>query len=476
MLAAVVLGGPGCSDEPTTGENSSNTGELKVPKTYSFDSKLTTGSSVSYTGQAHRHMLIRELNAWVGGLTAQIDGGKAYTAGDVRKQLDFFYNYKAGEGAEVALTWTTTPPLMQQKFGQISDKNLKDKFAGNDAKGQHKDWNKELSGWFGYTSAEGLLVSWFDALDKAAVDRIAGTIGKDPSGKALTKVHVSAQGLDYQQLIQKFLLGAVTFSQGVDDYLDDDLADKGIRAQNSKADADGKPYTTLEHHWDEAFGYFGAARNFADFSDDEIAAKGGRDTHKGGYFDADGDGKIDVAAEVNQGHAVNCAKRDRGSKDIAATDFTKEAFVAFLQGRAIIHNAVGRELSADEMKALVAQRDVVVQTWEKAIAATVVHYFNEVLADHTKMGTDKYDFYDHAKHWSELKGFAMSLQFSRFSPAKLGFAALQSAIGPNPVLSTASPAQLTAYKAQLVKQRDALVAAYGFDAKLAGDEKGAGGW
>ena len=33
-----------------------------------------------------------------------------------------------------------------------------------------------------------------------------------------------------------------------------------------------------------------------------------------------------------------------------------------------------------------------------------------------KLGTDEYDFYAHAKHWGELKGFALGLQFNPDSP------------------------------------------------------------
>ena len=41
--------------------------------------------------------------------------------------------------------------------------------------------------------------------------------------ESVLPVHITAEGLDLQQLTQKFLLGAVNFSQGTDDYLDDDI-------------------------------------------------------------------------------------------------------------------------------------------------------------------------------------------------------------------------------------------------------------
>ena len=72
-----------------------------------------------------------------------------------------------------------------------------------------------------------------------------------------------------------------------------------------------------------------------DFTDDEAAGKGGRDGFGNGYNDANADGSIDVRSEVVLGHAQNCAKRDRGSKNedgVAQTDFSKEVFDSCLIG------------------------------------------------------------------------------------------------------------------------------------------------
>ena len=61
-----------------------------------------------------------------------------------------------------------------------------------------------------------------------------------------------------------------------------------------------KAYGTGEHDWDEAFGYYGAARNGNEFSiDDEAVGKTpgegfpeSRDAYKNGYNDANEDGGI----------------------------------------------------------------------------------------------------------------------------------------------------------------------------------------
>ena len=55
-------------------------------------------------------------------------------------------------------------------------------------------------------------------------------------------------------------------------------------------------------------------------------------------------------------------------------------------------------------------RNQAILAWENAIAATVVHYINDVLQDMSDFGTADYSFSSHAKHWGELKGFSLALQ------------------------------------------------------------------
>ena len=428
--AAMSIGCAGNADEARV---------LEVPASYAFDSRLEEeGSSVSYSGQTLRHVLIEDLKAYIGSLTDAIDKGALVpVAGEVRKELDFYYAFDSQTSGEVAITLSTEPGTQQSTYNDVArGKTLKGKLAGNDPVGQHKAWDKEFVGWDAseVTSPESLLLVWFDELDRMAVERAGGMIPMDPTGKPMSKVHVTPEGLDLQQLIQKFLGGAVAFSQGVDDYLDDSEPGKGLLSSNEGPDKVGKPYTTLEHAWDEAFGYFGAARDYGDYTDDEIAGKGGRAERKNGYFDTDQDGAIDLRSEINLGHSVNAAKRDRGSAKDAPTDFSGDTFKAFLRGRSIISSSDG-DLSDSDLKALQAERDTVVSNWEKAIAATVVHYINDVLQDMTVFDTKDYDFYAHAKHWSELKGFALALQFNPRSPlGEKRLRELHQQVGDAPVL------------------------------------------
>ena len=70
------------------------------------------------------------------------------------------------------------------------------------------------------------------------------------------------------------------------------------------------------------------------------------------------------------------------------------------------------------------------QTWEKCIAATAVHYINDVIYRHGSFPTERLrirsNFVNLAKHWGEMKGFALGLQFSALSPLEMDPPANQS--------------------------------------------------
>jgi hypothetical protein len=268
--------------------------------------------------------------------------------------------------------------------------------------------------------------------------------------------------------LQKFLTGAITFSQGTDDYLDDDIAGKGLNSPHGEPDEEGEPFSALEHAWDEGFGYFGAARSYDMMSDSDIG--------EFGYQDMDGDNQIDLSAEACFAASVNAAKRDLGAAETAPTDYTADAFQGFWAGRELIANVTG-ELSADELSALQTHRDQAITAWEAAVAATVVHYINDVLKDMNDFGTDDYNFGDHAKHWSECKGFALWFQFNPRSPVSdSAFVALHEAIGMAPVLQSADESDIENYRAALLSARDILREAFSFDADNMGDDHGENGW
>lgn len=430
-------------------------------------------SSVSYSGQVTRMALISELNQYIASeLQTDLESGALTSRQDVIDKLNEFYEISSQNYDLIADTFVIdfidTPEQTTLRDLSSSQKDLLGKIAGSDAVGQHKDWNNgAFEGWgepgSGSITPHGLVQIYFGMLGDHAQEWIDGNARFDFNQNEITQIYLTTDGRDLKQLIQKFLLGAVAFSQGADDYFDNDTADKGLLTSNIP---NGNAYTNLEHQWDEGYGYFGAARDYLEYTDDEIAGKGGREDYATGKHDSNGDGFFDLNSEVNLGNSTNAAKRDRGTSDLSnPTDFTAAAFNALLNGRKIINDNVGAELTTEQMNALVAERDIVLEYWEKSISATVVHYINDTLADLDNLGTDDFNYADLAKHWSEMKGFALNLQFNRLSPlSDSDYAQMHILFGDYPIFDGAQ-VDIDQYKTDLLAARAILQNAYGFDAE-----------
>lgn len=190
-----------------------------------------------------------------------------------------------------------------------------------------------------------------------------------------------------------------------------------------------------------------------------------------GYNDADADGAINLQSETNFSATMNAGERDLGAAELgAAIDYTEQTMQAFLPGRVIIPHADGTLLDED-FALLQEQRDAAADGWERALAATAIHDFNDTLEDTL---AEEYSFADHTKHWGELKGFLLTLQFNpRAQVSDEDLLMFHELIGVAPVF----PAQsgIAHYLADLVAARNLLADAYAFDGALIGDEFGENG-
>jgi len=459
MALVGVLGAAACGDS-----TASESVAPEPPATYAFESRFEKGTtSVSYSGQTFRLVLIGTIDAYIGELTERIDGGDFKPEpGDVRAVLDSYYAFDSEVSGDLGFSIEAKKPLLQKNFDDLSTgKDLKAKFVGNGGDTEHADWKREFRGYKGVTSAEGLLFKLFDHLDALAVARAQGDYEID----ATTPVFVTAEGHDLREFIAKMLVMGTAYSQATDKYLDEELA-----ADNAQSVADGEkePFSPLEHAWDEGFGYLGAARDYASYSDEDLADA------DSSYKDSNQDGKIDVLSEMNFGPAVYAAKRDLASQD--KTDFTGELWTAFATGRAIIA-AGGETLSDEDKAALIEQRDAAVSAWEKVIAANVVHYLNETIASLTASESGELVLAELAEPYSELKAFALGLQFNpRSRLSGKAFDNFHSQIGDAPVLPEAGKAEVKAYKQKLLAARKIIADAYDFAAANVGDDTGRGGW
>ncbi len=341
-------------------------------KGYSGDKK----TSVSYGGQMARHVLHTSLKKMAGQGSGKADD-------ELKAKLMSYYSGKDKGRKIVAPASKEDFPLLQSEVDELSKgKNL----AGKAYKGV-------VSGWPGHMTGKEVLAFM---LEKAA----ATEKGYDP----LT-------GYDYIQLFSKTAMGAVFYNQAVDNYLDELLgADK---KPNDKPYSEGAAYTGKEHVWDEAFGYFGAPAHALTL-DAETAyniAKGKKDVLKAA--DANGDGKVDLYTEMTYAHAYYAAGADKGGKTNYLHNITK----AFVDGRQMIADAGGKKLTDKQRSQLQAYAADIRSNWEKVIAEAAFKYAGSVYKDLKKIqstvdsnGDIKPVYRDYAKHWGELKGFALALQ------------------------------------------------------------------
>jgi hypothetical protein len=348
-------------------------------------------NSVKYTGQMARHALHDSLKALV-------------KTGDVSKMMAY---YNGEDNLEIIAPKSKDDFVVKQTMiSEIGSGNL----SGKMYKGY-------IPGWGNLTGPEAIE----HMMTKAG--EVEG--GFDPD-----------TGMDYTQLISKFAMGAVFYNQAVNSYLGKKM--EIGQKPNNKPYKDGAYYTGKEHSWDEAFGYWGSAAHALTLNAEQnynVAKK--KDMASADY---NGDGVVDVYSEYTYAHAYYASSYDKGGK----TNYLATINQAFINGREIIRDADGRNLNFDERTKLLAERDVIRDNWQKVIAESVFKYAGSTYKDLVKLETileangDTIEaFRTYAKHWGELKGFALALQCG---PEDLGETAVKMnrMMGFGPVLLNSS--------------------------------------
>ena len=246
-------------------------------------------------------------------------------------------------------------------------------------------------------------------------------------------------GMNYPQLISKFIMGAMMYNQAVDNYLDEKLA--ADNKPNNKPYGDGKHYTGKEHSWDEAFGYFGApvhAMSLKPADAYNIAKMGGTSDAETvlAIADVNGNGKVDLKTEMVYGPAYYAAGADKSGK----TTYLRAITEAFINGRQVIADAKGEALSDDERAQLRQYASVIERHWQTVLAEAAFKYAGSVYKDmHSihKLQENKSDttkaVANYIKHWGELKGFVLALQTGK---SNLGGVAtgMNRLIGAGPIM------------------------------------------
>lgn len=304
--------------------NDDDTGEmepqLEVPSTYSFE--RNGESSVDYSGQTARLDMVAEMKAYIG--TANT--GEVLSE---QKLLDMFAN--------------ENNPFSDDALN-TSGKQLEDKTFLTDI-----DFYKDL-----FASA----VAASESEAEASAGQ-AGLIARGPDRNIL----VDEKGHEYTQLLEKGMMGSIFLNQIYNVYLTESKTGDAVENESL---AEGKNYTAMEHHWDEAFGYWGVDPDFDPEAENRFL------------------GNYTYGRESYLGSATKL-------KD------------AFLKGRTAI---VNKEHTIKN-----AQKDIIYAEFELIAAATAIHYINESVNDLNNGDAGGALFH----HASEGYGFARAL---RFSPVK----------------------------------------------------------
>ena len=285
LASALLIACGGGDDDNPVDSGSGGSTTIDIPTAYVFDSRFNEGeSSVAYSGQIVRNLLLQDLKIFIDNLGKE--GAESATVDDLLQ----FYAYDDGLDLE-SLSTAGDMPVVENRYSSISTgKNLSGKIS------------KDVVIGYGKTADE-LVREWFEII--AANSQDADKLGTPA-------VYTDDNGVDLTQMINKVLIGAVPYYQATGVYLGGLLED-----ENGSA-AEGKSYTEMEHHWDEAFGYFGSARDYSRYSDAQLAGSVGDYT-----FDSNGDGQIDFKSEYNFGLSRNAGKRDKGGTGV---NFTGDIF------------------------------------------------------------------------------------------------------------------------------------------------------
>ena len=361
-------------------------------KSYSGKKK----DSTSYTGQVARHVLHNSLKKLAG-------KGNGNPNPELKATMMSYYSSKDAGRKIIDPTSKGEFKVKQTMVDEISKgKNLK----GKTYKGLVNGFPGQMSG-----------PEVFEFLiDKAS----SSNKGFDP-----------VTGYNYPQLISKFMMGAVFYSQAVDNYLDEKMG--ADNKPNNKPYKKGAHYTGKEHSWDEAFGYFGAPAHAMALNAKQAYGIAKRKDIK--VADANGDGVVDLKTEMPFAHAYYAADSDK-----AGTKYMHTIVDAFIKGRQLIRDADGAALTDQQRAQLMSYVKVIKTNWERVIAEAAFKYAGSCYKDLEKLrtivesnGNASKAFAAYGKHWGELKGFLMALETSGRSLGEAGVR-MNRLVGYGPVL------------------------------------------
>jgi len=227
-LAIVTLSLTSCTND--TNDSVIN---YNIPTDYTFERNSTT--TVDFSGQSSRLLMLAEMGTYIS--TAAKNG----TVADNTVLLNMYSN--------------SNKPFANAELNN-SGKQLKDKTAAS------KDYFVNLGG--GGSSIEQIEVrTLFET--QLANAKLASGIPQVTASAGISGVYLdgtskrlfAANGLEPQQVFLKGMMGACFIDQVVNNYLSTTKLDEATNKDKNtnKVVESTKNYTTMEHTWDEAYGY-----------------------------------------------------------------------------------------------------------------------------------------------------------------------------------------------------------------------------
>lgn len=336
FVSALVLS---CSNDD---DSNIPVNQVETPVTYEFS--RNGNSTVNFEGQTTRIQMAQEFNVAL----------RTNTYSAAQLQGMFAHVQNANDFSDADLN--------------ASDKSIrskvaasKDYFSANTT--QSNIIKSTLDSWIANQANE-VFLNW-------NANATAGSAGQLQQSGGGSFRYVDAKGLELNQAIAKTLIGGLMADQMLNNYLSPSVLDEGSNIENNDNDIleVGTNYTTMEHKWDEAYGYL--------YGNEENPAVPvlGADSFLNTYLN-----QVDT------------------DPDFAGTALA--VYNAFKMGRAAI---VAKDYTVRDEQAQIIRENI-----SKVIGVRAVHYLQ---AGKTKLAEN--DMAAAFHQLSEGYGFINSLQFTR---------------------------------------------------------------
>ena len=204
---------------------------IETPEVYEFT--RDGESTVSFTGQTIRINMAAELSS------SMLDFDSSTE--DLLLQM---YRNQTADGSDA-------DPFSNSSLNE-STKSVKSKVAASaDFFSSNATVSAELKNQFELW-VSGQISNVFPNENQLAEEGVAGQISDGTSTR-----YVNEKGFEYNQLVGKSLIGALMTDQMLNNYLSTTVLDAGTNREdnNDNVTEEGLSYTTMEHKWDEAYGY-----------------------------------------------------------------------------------------------------------------------------------------------------------------------------------------------------------------------------